>query len=280
MKKYSEFISSNVNEGFIKDLLGGIKSFIKGDKNSIMDKIERMKEAEKDFINKSDELSYDIFYADTRRNSNEITVAARQKSLMSKRALEALRTSKNGEINLIAKEVSRICKDNPNLIDFYNQQKSIADTEIAQYAYEKAKQFKDSEYENEFYNQWKTVETSAKKMRYESPSLDLDDDTIEENNGMWDLSLREFTDQITGLPKSDILGLVDDGSSLRWKLANDLRVKENGLKEFRTRSYKSGDMASYNFVKEKAAELKNKYKMAIQSVDNKISVLKGRLRNI
>ena len=278
MKKYSEFISSNVNEGFIKNLFGGIKSFIKGDKNSITDKIEKMKEVEKDFINKSDELNYDIFSAETRRMSSDISVDAKQKSLMSKRALEALRISKNGEINLLAKEVSRICKDNVNLIDFYNQQKTIADTEIAKYAYDKAKKFKDSEYENEFYNQWKTVEASAKKIRYESPSLD--DDTIEEENGMWDLSLREFTEQIMGLPKIDISGLLEDGSALRWKLANDLRIKENSLKEFKNRSYRSGDMASYSFAKEKAAELRVKYKMAIQSIDNKVSLLKSRLRNI
>jgi hypothetical protein len=279
MKNYSEFISSNVNEGFIKDILGGIKSFIKGDKNSILDKIEKMKEVEKDFIDKSDELNYDIFSAETRRTSSDISIDSRQKALMSKRALEALRISKNGEINLLAKEVSRICGDNVKLIDFYNQQKTIADSEIAKYAYDKAKKFKDSEYENEFYNQWKTVETSAKKMKYDSPNLD-GDDTIEEDNGMWDLSLREFTDQIVGLPKLDISELIDDGSALRWKLAKDLRIKESSLKDFKNRAYRSGDMASYNFAKEKGAELKIKYKMAIQSIDNKISLLRSRFRNI
>jgi hypothetical protein len=83
-----------------------------------------------------------------------------------------------------------------------------------------------------------------------------------------------------GLPKADILDLVEDGSDLRWKLADDLRIKDSGLKELKTRSYRSGDMASYNFAKEKIAEIKNKYRVAIQSVDNKVSVLKSRLRNI
>jgi hypothetical protein len=279
MKKYSEFISENVNEGFLKDLISGIKSFIKGDKNSILNNIEKMKEVEKDFINKSDELSYDIFYAETKKPQNsDITPAARQKSLMSKRALEALRISKEGEMNLIIKIISKICGDNPKLIDFYNVEKAQADVEIAQYAYEKAKQFKDSEYANEFYDQWKNLETSAKKVKYDSPNLD--DDTIEENNGMWDLSLREFTNQIMGLPKSDLLDLVEIGSDLRWKLADDLRIKDSSLKELKTRSYRSGDMASYNFTKEKIAEIKNKYRVAIQSVDNKVSILKSRLRNI
>ena len=279
MKKYSEFISENVNEGFIKDLIGGIKSFIKGDKKTIMSNIEKMKEIEKDFINKSDELSYDIFYAETRMpQSSDITASARQKALMSKRALEALRISKEGEINLIIKIISKICGNNPNLIAFYNQEKSIADTEIAQYAYEKAKRFKDTEYENEFYDQWKNLENSAKKVKYDSTGLE--DDTIEENNGMWDLSLREFTNQVMGLPKADLLDLVETGSDLRWKLADDLRIKDSSLKEFKTKAYRSGDMASYNFTKEKIAELKNKYRVAIQSIDNKVSILKGRLRNI
>jgi len=115
-------------------------------------------------------------------------------------------------------------------------------------------------------------------MKYDSPNLD--DDTIGENNGMWDLSLREFTNQIMGLPKADLLDLVEDGSDLRWKLADDLRIKDSSLKEFKTRSYRSGDMASYNFTKEKIAEIKNKYRVAIQSIDNKVSIIKSRLRNI
>ena len=279
MKKYSEFIAENVNEGFIKNLIGGITSFIRGDKSSIVTNVEKMKEIEKDFINKSDELSYDIFYAETRRGkTSDITASAKQKSLMSKRALDALRISKDGEINLLVKTISRICNDNPNLIAFYNQEKTSADVEIAQYAYEKAKKFKDSEYENEFYDQWKNLETSAKQIKYDSPNLE--DDTIGENNGMWDLSLREFTNQIMGLPKADLLDLVEDGSDLRWKLADDLRIKDSSLKEFKTRSYRSGDMASYNFTKEKIAEIKNKYRVAIQSIDNKVSIVKSRLRNI
>jgi hypothetical protein len=39
-------------------------------------------------------------------------------------------------------------------------------------------------------------------------------------------------------------------------------------------------MASYNFTKEKIAETKNKYRVAIQSIDNKVSIIKSRLRNI
>lgn len=279
MKKYSQFILDNVNEGFIKDLLGGIKSFIKGDKNSILNNVAKMKEVEKDFIQKSDELSFIIFNAESRKNQNaDISPAARQKSLMSKRALEALKISKEGEINLIAKVISKICKGNPTLIDFYNKEKSEADVEIAQYAYEKAKKFKDLAYADEFYDQWKNLETASKNLKYDSSGLE--DDTIEQNSGMWDLSLRQFTDEIMSLPKNDLLDLVEAGSDLRWKLADDLRVKDSSLRDFKTKSYRSGDMESYSYTKEKIAEIKNKYRVAIQSVDNKVSVIKSRLRNI
>ena len=35
MKKYSDFISSKLNEGILKDLLGGAASFIRGDKQKL-----------------------------------------------------------------------------------------------------------------------------------------------------------------------------------------------------------------------------------------------------
>jgi uncharacterized phosphosugar-binding protein len=51
MKKYSDFILDNsLNEGFIKNLFGKIGSFLKGSKRSILDKISKMKDAEKEFI--------------------------------------------------------------------------------------------------------------------------------------------------------------------------------------------------------------------------------------
>jgi hypothetical protein len=64
MKKYSDFIlENNTNEGILKNIFGKIGSFLKGSKKSILDKISKMKNAEKDFIEKSDELRYDIFSA-------------------------------------------------------------------------------------------------------------------------------------------------------------------------------------------------------------------------
>ena len=121
MKKYSDFIlDDSLNEGFLKNLFGKIGSFLKGSKRSILDKISKMKDSEKEFINKSDELNYDIFSSELGRNQDP---NSRQRALMSKRALEALRLAKNGEINFIVKEVQEICGSDPSLANFYNQQK-------------------------------------------------------------------------------------------------------------------------------------------------------------
>ena len=275
MKKYSDFISDNsLNEGFLRNLFGKIGSFIKGSKRSILDKIAKMKDAEKEFVNKSDELNYDIFSAETGRSQDP---NSRQRALMSKRALEALRIAKNGEINFIMKEVQEICGTDPSLVNFYNQQKMLADTELAQYAYEKAKKFKDNEYERDFYNQWKTLDSEVQRVKFDD--LGDEDDTIA-NLGMFDLPLKEFVSQIQGLPKSDIAQLLSDANDLKWKLADDYRKKSMSIRELKNRSYRSGDIPTFNFSREKFEEMKNIYKKANTSIDNKMSMLKNRLKNI
>jgi hypothetical protein len=275
MKKYSDFISDNsLNEGFLKNIFGKIGSFIKGSKRSILDKISKMKDAEKDFINKSDELNYNIFSSEVGRNQDPNSM---QRSMMNKRALEALRIAKNGEINFIAKEVKEICGSDPSLINFYNQQKMLADTELAQYAYEKAKKFRDSDYERDFYNQWKNLDSEVQKVKFDS--FDDEDDTVA-NLGMFDLPLKEFVSQIQGLPKADIAQLLSDANDLKWKLADDYRKKSMSIRELKNRSYRSGDIPTFNFSREKFEEMKNIYRKANTSIDNKMSMLKNRLKNI
>ena len=275
MKKYSDFILDNsLNEGFLKNIFGKIGSFLRGSKRSILDKISKMKDAEKEFINKSDELNYDIFSSELGRNQDP---NSRQRALMSKRALEAIRLAKNGEINFIVKEVQEICGSDPSLANFYNQQKMLADTELAQYAYEKAKKFKDNDYERDFYNQWKTLDSEVQKVKFDS--FDDEDDTVA-NLGMFDLPLKEFVSQIQGLPKSDIAQLLSDANDLKWKIADDYRKKSMSIRELKNRSYRSGDISAFNFSREKFEEMKNIYRKANVSIDNKMSMLKNRLKNI
>ena len=277
MKKYSDFILENsTNEGILKNIFGKIGSFLKGSKKSILDKISKMKNAEKDFIEKSDELSYDIFSAESGKEQNNS--GPRQKALISKRALEALRLAKNGEINFLAKEVKEICGEDISLINFYNQQKTLADTEIAQYAYEKARRFKDSDYEKDFYNQWKTLDSEVQKVKFDGVE-DGEEDAVS-NLGMFDLPLKEFVSQIQGLPKSDIAQLLSDANDLKWTIADDYRKKSMTIREVKNKAYRSGDIQTFNFSREKFEEMKNIYRKANVSIDNKMSMLKNRLKNI
>ena len=53
MKKYSDFISSRLNEGILKDLLGNAASFIRGDKQKLSTIISDMEAHEKKFLDQS-----------------------------------------------------------------------------------------------------------------------------------------------------------------------------------------------------------------------------------
>ncbi len=82
MKKYSEFISeSNLNEGFFKNLFSRIGSFLSGSKSKIQERIDKMVSIEKDFIEKSDELNYDIFYSESKKTQDPVLLNnAKQKA--------------------------------------------------------------------------------------------------------------------------------------------------------------------------------------------------------
>lgn len=282
MKKYSEFISeSNLNEGFFKNLFSRIGSFISGSKSKIQERVDKMVSIEKDFIEKSDELNYDIFYSESKKTQDPVLLnSAKQKAMMSKRALDSMRIAKNAEMNLLVKEIGEICGKDPYLINFYQKRKTIADSDIAQYAYEKAKRFRDTEYENVFYNQWKSLDTEAQKYRNEPIFKEENYLVGNEDLGMFDLSLREFTSQITGLPKADIAQLLDDAAAIKFAMEEDYRKKNMELKDLRSRSYKSGDIQTLQIARNKYEELKNEHKKNIIAINNKISVLKNRLKNI
>lgn len=282
MKRYSEFISeSNLNEGFFKNLFSRIGSFISGSKSKIQERVDKMVSIEKDFIEKSDELNYDIFYSESKKTQDPVLLNnAKQKAMMSKRALDSMRIAKNAEMNLLVKEIGEICGKDPYLINFYQKRKTIADSDIAQYAYEKAKRFRDTEYENVFYNQWKSLDTEAQKYRNEPIFKEENYLVGNEDLGMFDLSLREFTSQITGLPKADIAQLLDDAAAIKFAMEEDYRKKNMELKDLRSRSYKSGDIQTLQIARNKYEELKNEHKKNIIAINNKISVLKNRLKNI
>lgn len=287
MKTYKEFISQ-VNEGFIPDMFKKAGSFIRGDKKKISEKVQRMVQIEKEFINQSDELNYNIFSAEFKRSSDTVDLTSvRQKSLMSKRALESLRIAKNSEMSMIANEISRICKNNPSLLGHYQKEKVAADAEIAKYAYDKAKKFKDYEYESEFYSQWQNLESRSKKMQsaydYSSredfdfdidPENDLD---IASNLGIYSKEYDEFQKDINSLPKGEIETLFKDARRLKMDLQTKLEEYSLAIRSLKSSMWKK-DPVMVQDSKERYEKIKLALQSAILVMNSKISILKTKLK--
>ena len=280
MKNYKEFISSNkINESFFSNIFKKIGSAFRGDKQMISNNVRKMIELEKDFINKSDELNYSIFNSEFRKSTDPVVLTnIKQKSIMSKRALEAMKSAKNAEILFLHKQISDLCKKNPGLIDNYRSEKVTADTEIAKYAYDKAKQFKDTEYEREFYNQWKNLEVEEEKIK-KTVSLDFDYDIDELSDlGIFDMPDDEFLSQINMYSRNDLNSILEEAVALKLALDekyNTYNLKLRGYKNF----YAKADPMSQQLFREQQARIKSNYKKNSLALNSKISMLKNKLRN-
>jgi hypothetical protein len=280
MKKYSEFIKGNLDEGFFSNIFGRIGSFIRGDKDKISEHIDRMVEVEKDFINKSDELNYNIFLGDYKTSSDPaFAVNAKQKAMMSRRAIDSMKIAKDSEINLLSKKIASICNKNQKLEEFYYMKKVEADSIIAKYAYEKAKRFKDREYEDQFYNQWKELESQNVKTK-EFFSSYKKEDTYWETREDYDLAKFDYTPErfreyIRDLSSNDLKKLLGDGMTMKI----DLEERLQGV--FFMMKYKRpmfGDGDLYHNWKQKNEDLKEIYRIKIATVNNKINILKDKLK--
>jgi hypothetical protein len=280
MKNYKEFISSNkINEGFFSNIFKKIGSAFRGDKQTISNNVRKMIELEKDFINKSDELNYSIFNSEFRKSTDPVVLTnIKQKSIMSKRALEAMKSAKNAEILFLHKQISDLCKKNPGLIDYYRSEKVTADTEIAKYAYEKAKQFKDTEYEREFYNQWKNLEVEEEKTK-KTVSVDFDYDIDELSDlGIFNMPDDEFLSQMSMYSRNDLNNILEEAVALKLALDekyNIYNLKLRGYKNF----YAKSDPMSQQLFREQQARIKSDYKKNSLALNSKISILKNKLRN-
>jgi hypothetical protein len=280
MKNYKEFISDNrINEGFFSNIFKKIGSAFRGDKQMISNNVRKMIELEKDFINKSDELNYSIFNSEFRKSTDPVVLTnIKQKSIMSKRALEAMKSAKNAEILFLHKQISDLCKKNPGLIDYYRSEKVTADTEIAKYAYEKAKQFKDTEYEREFYNQWKNLEVEEEKTK-KTVSVDFDYDIDELSDlGIFNMPDDEFLSQMSMYSRNDLNNILEEAVALKLALDekyNIYNLKLRGYKNF----YAKSDPMSQQLFREQQARIKSDYKKNSLALNSKISILKNKLRN-
>jgi len=290
MKTYKQFISSEVNEAFIPTFFKKVGSFIRGDKKKISENVEKMISLEKDFIDKSDELNYNLFNSEFRKTQDPaVMTSVKQKSIMSKRAMETLRIAKNSEVNMLANEISRLCKNNPDLINHYQKEKVAADASIAKYAYEKAKRFKDSEYENEFYNQWQDLDTKSKKFqdqpeptykdRYE-PDFNFDFESESDliySLGIYGKSYTEFIDEINNYSKQDLSKVLSGARDTKFVLQSKLEEYTIAINNLKVSSMRK-DPAMVQTSKEKFDQTKLAIKKAILIIDSKIGILKNKLK--
>jgi hypothetical protein len=282
MKKYSDFISSRINEGILKDLIGGAASFIRGDKQKLSALISNMEALEKKFLDQSDELNYIVFSSESQRKGNPVEMTdAKHKGFMARRALDALKSAKSAEVKVLGNQAARICKKNADLIAFYNKEKAQADSRIAQYAYEKSKRFKDYNYEEQFYNHWKELDDQAQKVNSRPSFSDREfsyEDYDEYTMGMFDKPLNEFIQDINSLPKKDLAKMLEDGQIMKVDFDAKHKEKIMYLKSLKTKAYRGGDIPSYRLSEEQINKLNDAHKRALLDLNNKLSVLKMKVK--
>jgi len=276
MKKYKEFIrDSKLNEGFLSNVFKGIGSFIRGDKKKISENVSRMVEIGKDFIDKSDELNYNIFVSDFKKSLDPLVASSiKQKSVMSKRAIDTLKIAKDSEVKMLANEIKSICDKNPSLLSYYHTEKTIGDAEIAKYAYEKAKQFKDYEYTDQFYSQWQDLDTQAKEIK--KYTSDETDEHMLVLPDIFNLSEREFDYEISSLPKRDVLELLDTAKTFQFELSNEIRKISMMLRNKKNIYW--GSSSSSQISMEDYEEVLNRYKKDRITIDSKIAKMKKKLK--
>ena len=276
MKKYKEFIrDSKLNEGFLSNVFKGIGSFNRGDKKKISENVSRMVEIGKDFIDKSDELNYNIFVSDFKKSLDPLVASSiKQKSVMSKRAIDTLKIAKDSEVKMLANEIKSICDKNPSLLSYYHTEKTIGDAEIAKYAYEKAKQFKDYEYTDQFYSQWQDLDTQAKEIK--KYTSDETDEHMLVLPDIFNLSEREFDYEISSLPKRDVLELLDTAKTFQFELSNEIRKISMMLRNKKNIYW--GSSSSSQISMEDYEEVLNRYKKDRITIDSKIAKMKKKLK--
>jgi len=242
--KYNEFL----NEGLLDRAFRGVKSLLIGSKKKIRDLIDEMVRIEKDFINKTDELSYSIHMAsipDISRRSRyqEISPLLKQKGLINRRAMDALSKSKDSQIAVIQNKLERITKEDKDLIDYYNREASNADLLIAQYAYNKAKKHGDSGYSDPYMVQFREMERLRRSLG-EAPTPG--DSTSYEDSykiGYYEVPLPyslkwdRFLDYIKDKSEIDLLKWKNEGGSIKidyQSIYNELNKEiNNTLKTLR-----------------------------------------------
>lgn len=137
LPKYSEFI----NENFIRKTV----SFIKGDKNKIRSLVDQMIDVEKEYIDKTSELSYGLYmtqreYTDRKYKGSSYEAMIRQKNLVARRAMDSFEKARNSQIRSLKDQIDRIVDNDKDLINYYNKEAARGDKAISDYFYKISKE--------------------------------------------------------------------------------------------------------------------------------------------
>jgi len=163
--KYEKFI----NENLLDTISGGIKSMFTTSSSKIKTIISKMIQVEKDFIDKTDELSFNIFMAQTLDSRKKVKAPGvspllKQKALISKKALDAFEKSRDSQIANLQDDLMRIIKKDRKLAEYYNKEAANADKVIADYAYKVAKRHHNGQYADTYQAQFLDMENLRKSL--------------------------------------------------------------------------------------------------------------------
>ena len=235
--KYQDFI----NEGFLNKVSSAIKSAVVGKRGKIKSIVNRMISVEKDFINKTDELTSSLYGSQndykSRSQSNPIL---RQQELMNKRALETFERAKNSEIESLKREVGEIVNNNKDLIDYYNEEAARGDKEIANYTYSISKAQRDSGYSNSH-----KQSSELEDLRNTLGSMKINKGAIIDPDGElepiitigsfklekpFSLVWEDFVNYIKDKPIEDLVYWKNTGQTLKFKGLREFDIIDKGIK--------------------------------------------------
>jgi hypothetical protein len=271
--KYNDF----VNEG-ITDFLGRVMGSLTGSKNKIATYVREITELERDFIDKTDELSFNIYKTSSRRTrAGKIDPITKQQELLNKRALETARRAKDTRINYLQVKISGILKKYPKLVEFYNKLAASADADIAEYAYNKAKAHRDSEYSNSYYSNF--MELEALRKRYDTGVPGIETGEIDPIIGIeipkpFNIEWGSFINYVNNMDLPDLIQAEGDGKSFKLKVDDAFRKLQAESRRNRIIYKKDGDIAAASQSEAEENSRKAMHDEWSKDFENKLELIK------
>ena len=233
--KYKDFI----NESLLGSIKDGIKSALTGPKEKIKALVSKMIQVDKEFINKTDELSYNIYLAQQMDSNKRVkspgaSPLLKQKALVNKRALDSFERSRNSQIASLQDQVMRVVKKDSKLGNYYNAEAAKADKAIADHAYMVAKRHRDGAYADTYYSQFSDMEQLRKSMGVVTPTAGGNSDQdgeLEEISEIGNYKIDKpyclkweyFIQYLQGRTDTELLKWKHDGYSIKLRYLEEYK---------------------------------------------------------